>query len=272
MWIFCLVWHVKVEWIANWFLCIVTFNNHIAAHWIEVIWCSSFVILNKIDWYIENEFFSCSYCDVILNILCNEFMLFPIVKGWIDNGIYITSHISIWDIENADFEIYVEAIVITTVLFDGDTDGLSFWFSCLYEVCHHYWSIKLDKNTHAKLLVLDEYHFDSLMKAKFEPLGHEKFLVRISPGDRVFWFQRYQNFRFRSLKNREIIDLKIHIFEPCIFKSMISQYSKLRNFDILRTRRSSCHLDAKNKFWKVFDFKRNSHQAYVSLLPDRLWM
>jgi len=256
VWIFCLVWHVKVEWIANWFLCIVTFNNHIAAHWIEVIWCSSFVILNKIDWYIENQFFSCSYCDVILNILCNEFMPFPIVKGWIDNRIYITSHISIWDIENTDFEIHVEAIVITTVLFDGDTDGLSFRFSRLYQVCHHYGSIA------------DSLYWSIIGKI------HPRKIIKLDYKSPIF------TGRLLSMKTLLLLVLTIsklsiskfekswsyigHIFKSCILKSMTSPYSKLQstqNFDIVGLRRLSSFIESSlwaqlklnPKSWKSID-------------------
>ena len=51
VWIFCLIWHVKVQWVANWFLSIVAFHNNITAHRIEVIWSSNFVILNEFNWY-----------------------------------------------------------------------------------------------------------------------------------------------------------------------------------------------------------------------------
>ena len=52
-------------------------------------------------------------------------MLFAIIKRGIDDGVNINSNIAIRDIENSDFEIHIKTIVITTFLFDRDTDCLA---------------------------------------------------------------------------------------------------------------------------------------------------
>ena len=63
-------------------------------------------------------------------------MLLAMVISWVDNAIYITCNIGIWNIGDFDFEIDIKSIVITTFFFDGDINSLAFWLLSLYEVSY----------------------------------------------------------------------------------------------------------------------------------------
>ena len=136
LWIVLLVRHAEVERITNWFLRVIAFDNYITSQWIEVIWSSCFVIFDELDGHIEHEWFSSSYCNVILNILWDEFMFFDTVRSWVDNAIYIKYQIGIWNIGNFDFEIDIKSIVTTPFLFDSNIYSLALWLLSLYEVSH----------------------------------------------------------------------------------------------------------------------------------------